>query len=193
MVQTDIMIDIETLGGPPRAIPVTIGVAVFSLDGDTPVSEKFQLHVHPGTAQKAGLEMDANTIMWWMQQSSEAQQSLISGSAISLKLALDKLAEKISEVRNRNHRGKINIWGNDPDFDMVILNSAYQACGLTTPWQFWETRSTRTMIELGERLFGFNKKRDFVREGTHHAADDDAEYQALLVRHLYQKLKGERT
>lgn len=187
MQQTDVMIDIETLGGPPNAIPVTIGVATFNLDGKGAL-EKFQIHVHAGTAQKAGLKLDAGTVMWWMEQSKEAQQSLISKSAISLNQALTNLSEYISKIRSKNFRNRINIWGNDPDFDMVILGEAYKALGTEPPWRFYETRSTRTMLELAERLFNFNKKRDFPRLGTHHAADDDAEFQATMVQHIYQRL-----
>jgi 3'-5' exoribonuclease Rv2179c-like domain len=188
MHQTDIMIDIETLGGPPDAVPVTIGVAQFRLDDPGTILDKFQIHVHPGTAQKAGLNLDANTVMWWMEQSQEAQQTLISKQAISISQALNKLSDYISSVREKNHKNKINIWGNDPDFDMVILDSAFKACNLATPWRFWETRSCRTMVEISERIFGFNKKTDFIRKGTHHAADDDAEYQAQLMQHLYKRL-----
>lgn len=189
MHRTDVMIDIETLGNRATSIPVTIGVAAFSLEGDEVVHDKFQIHVHPGTAQKAGLTMDAGTIMWWMAQSPEAQASLISKSAISLNQALTKLTEYICKIREKNFRMKLNIWGNDPDFDMVILGNAYRALGQEPPWQFWETRSTRTMVELAERLWNFDRKRDFVREGTHHDAADDAEHQAKLVRHIYDRLR----
>lgn len=188
-MQTDIMIDIETLGMPPDAIPVTIGVAQFQLNDPGTIIEKFQIPVHAGTAQKAGLTMDANTIMWWMEQSQAAQQTLISKEAVSITQALNKLADYIALVREKNVKGKINIWANDPDFDTVILDNAFQKCKIATPWRFWETRSCRTMIELAERLFDFNKKTDFLRMGTHHAADDDAEYQAQLMQHIYKRMK----
>jgi len=187
MQQTDIMIDIETLGGPPDAVPVTIGVAAFDLTSNT-VIEKFQIHVHVGTAQKAGLTLDAGTVMWWVAQSKEAQASLISKSAVSLNQALTGLTEYVSKRRSRNFNNRLNVWGNDPDFDMVILTAAYKALGQEPPWRYYETRSTRTMLELAERLFKFNKKRDFPRHGTHHAADDDAEFQATMVQHIYQRL-----
>lgn len=185
--QHDIMIDIETLGTAHNAIPVTIGVAKFVLGGE--VTDKFQIAVHAGTAQKAGLTMDAGTLMWWMEQSQAAQASLIDKNAVSLSQALTRLTEYVSEVRNANHRAKLNVWANDPDFDLTKLQSAYDAVGQITPWKFWETRSCRTMVELGERIFGFNKKTDFVREGTHHNAADDAEYQALLMNHIYNRIK----
>jgi hypothetical protein len=187
--QTDVMIDIETLGLPPDGIPVTIGVCEFSLDAEVTILNKFQIHVHAGTAQKAGMSMNANTLMWWMAQSKEAQASLISDKAISLTQALLKLSEYIAIVRAKNFKSRINIWANDPDFDTAILGAAYAAVGQTPPWQFYETRSCRTIQELGERLFGFNKKAECPRLGTHHAADDDAEYQAQVVKYLYERMK----
>ena len=189
MHQTDVMIDIETLSTQKNAVILTIGIAEFTLDDpEIEVANKKHFVINPSTAQRAGLHLDAATIVWWMGQSDTARASLSSKSSISLTNALHQLSEYIQAVRARNNKNRLNVWGNDPDFDMVILGEAYAAIGEQQPWQFWETRSCRTMKELGDRILGFNEKIDLPRVGTHHAADDDAVHQALVVKAIYEKL-----
>lgn len=190
MHQTDIMLDIETLGTKPGSVIVTLGVCRFSLDDDF-VTDKQEIVINVGTSEKAGMTMSAGTVLWWMGQGEEARSRMADNAkSISLTNALSKLSDYVSATRTKNFRNRINIWANDPDFDIVNTNAAYDAIGALPPWQFWESRSMRTIEELGQRLFSFNKKVDFPRTGTHHAADDDAEYQARVVQEIFKRMKN---
>jgi hypothetical protein len=176
------MIDIETLSNTSRSVVVTIGVCEFNPDNGT-IGEGKCIYVNPQDAQNKGAEISAGTVMWWMGQSREAQQALISTHAITLKGALQQLTEFIVEAREKVPGGNLAIYANDPNFDLTILENSYHLCGLSAPWAFWEHRSCRTMAMLGKR-YGFNIKTDFPREGTAHNALDDAIYQAGYVNKI---------
>jgi hypothetical protein len=68
-------------------------------------------------------------------------------------------------------RGEVNVWGNGAAFGNVILRSAYAACGLLPPWEFWNDRCYRTLKNLRPDI-------KLERSGTHHNALDDAITQA---------------
>lgn len=191
MPRHDVMIDIETLGTGTDAVVLTIGAMEFCLtDQEFTVHSKKLITINPRSAQQAGMTIDADTILWWMKQSEEARAALTSPLAVSLQLAMERLTEYIVSIRAKNTRQQLNVWGNDPDFDMVRLESAYRMAGQLAPWKYYETRSTRTMLMLAEDILGLTKRKDFVREGTHHAADDDAVYQAAMVHTIYKKLQN---
>lgn len=175
-----VMVDIETLGTRPDAAIVTIGAVAFDFDSGGIQDRKFYVNINPRSAEQVGCSVDIGTVMWWMQQPEAARNALISSNALTLTHALTQLTEFLQAVRATNRSGRLSFWANDPDFDAKILATAYQLCGLATPWQFWETRSCRTMLALGQR-YKFEAKKELPRTGTHHNAVDDAEYQARCI------------
>ena len=79
--------------------------------------------------------------------------------------------------------------GNGATFDVTILDSAYQRGGGESPWPFYAARDMRTIVDLAERLRGFDKK-SVERIGVHHEAADDAAHQARVISAAYAALKG---
>ena len=55
------------------------------------------------------------------------------------------------------------------------------------PWQWWNDRDVRTVVELGKAI-AFDPKRDMPFEGTRHNALADAIHQAKYVSAIWQKL-----
>jgi exodeoxyribonuclease VIII len=41
------------------------------------------------------------------------------------------------------------MFGNGASFDNVILGEAYKRCGLKVPWNFWNDRCLRTLMDIG--------------------------------------------
>jgi hypothetical protein len=172
----EIMLDIETLDNIPTSAIVTVGACAFNFDTGE-IGEKFHININPKSCQQAGLSLSADTIMWWMGQSKEAQEALISKNAVTLEQALQKFTEFCCKVRENAPLNRLTIWGNDITFDNVIMENAYRATNQTIPWAFWESGSVRTLVKVGKQ-FGFDPKKDMPRGGTHHNALDDAIFQA---------------
>lgn len=158
----DVMCDLETMGTGPRAAIVAIGCVLFDRSG---IGEEFYTNVNAQSAVSAGMELNANTVMWWMQQSQAARDALVPNQC-NLPVALMNLkAWMPSNAR---------LWGNGATFDNVILRSAYDLCGIQCPWHYRDDRCFRTLKAMNAEVH------PDVREGlVAHNALDDAKWQAL--------------
>jgi len=155
------MIDIETLGLEPGSAILSIGAVRFDLDG---FGEEWGCSVDLESCQEAGLEIDANTLEWWLSQDSEVQHILTGG--ISLTEALERLSRFYGDCTE--------VWANSPAFDCSHLEHAYDAVGIVKPWTYSAKRDVRTIVNLPVAP-------DMEQDGNEHDALDDARYQAKAV------------
>lgn len=126
---------------------------------------------------------DASTILWWMDQDSDARRSL-KENPVDLTVALGELSNFISNYGNKKY---VQVWGNGASFDCVILRNSYALAGMEPPWQWWNDRDVRTIVEMGKSV-GFDPKKDMPFNGTRHNALADAMHQAKYVSAIWQKL-----
>jgi len=180
------MVDIETMSTLPEAAVLSIGACAFDPDSDTPITERFLVTISLASNEQASRHLSADTISWWLQQKPEALRAMFEGQITNLRQALVRF-----RTWAQHQKPAIShIWANDPDFDIVILQSAARSVGELWPWKFWMNRSVRTVGELAYR--DPNERREamtsFRAIGTHHRADDDAIAQAEFVRHCYRIL-----
>lgn len=182
---THVMIDIETLGIGNDAPIVSIGAVEFDM-----ASEQFGHEFH----RKVKLDdpdqgpIDASTVLWWLGQSKEAQNALLSGEKVSLAAALKQLVAFMSQISSVE-----GIWANDPDFDMRILLSAYKRCDVVFPHSFRLHRSMRTMNWLACRFLSSDRVQSmFPKGGLLHDALSDAKGQAIFVSRVFNLLNGWR-
>lgn len=159
---SDVMIDTETLGTRPGAAILSIGAVMFDPDG---LGETFYAPIDLSSCAAAGLAIDSATVLWWMQQSDEARAAAFPADAAPLQQVL--LAFQAWFVA----QGARYPWCHGATFDVPLLDAAFKACGLTTPWEFWNVRDTRTLYDVA----GVKVDR---KSGTHHHALDDAINQA---------------
>lgn len=170
----NVMLDLETMGNGPQAAIVAIGAVEFSLEtGD--LGSEFYAPVSLASAAQAGGEMDASTVLWWMQQSDEARALFkVPGRPLA-----DALQAFTQWVGNHGTYDGVCVWGNGATFDNVILASAYRRLNAPRPWPFWGDRCYRTVKAMHPNV-------PLTRVGVHHNALDDAKSQAL---HLIAMLK----
>lgn len=175
-----IMLDLETLGTKPGSVILSIGAVLF--DPKTgELGEEFSACISLISSREAGLTVDPNTEAWWDKQSDDARSVLLGAKnpvcpTLTQVLTLFKSWVQEHSIEKQNRL----IWGNGASFDVPLLEAAYEAVGLTPPWNYWGSMCFRTMKNL---------YRDVVpppREGTHHNALDDAKHQA---QHLILILK----
>ena len=157
------MLDLETMGTSVNSAIVSIGAVEFS-EG-LGITDRFYVNIDLQSCMDKGMEINAKTLMWWMKQSDEARKSL-TGDTIPLRDALKSFREWVVKG-NEN----VQIWGNGSDFDNAMISNAYSKFNATQPWNYWDNRCYRTLVYSLPKL-------EFKRDGTHHNALDDAEYQA---------------
>lgn len=161
-----VMVDIETLGKGNNAAILSIGMVKFNPFNDV-IYDSFYVPVDPRSCQALGLQVDADTVMWWMDAKRDAaRQAMMLEARVDLPSALYGLVDWFGEDKP--------VWGNGSTFDNVILASAFKACHIAQPWEFWNDKCYRT-------LKGQAKHIKLDRVGTYHNALDDAISQ---VKHM---------
>ena len=180
----NIMIDIETLSNKPNAAIVAIGAVQFDIDTGE-LGGEISLNIDPSSAQKAGLDVDANTVMWWMCQSEMAREKTFFPKCPKAVLPLD---ESLTNLCLWWVKGA-TLWSH-ATFDAVILRNAFGAVGIQTPWHYRDTRDIRTIYDLAKRK-GYTDSLVARPDGnTAHSALDDAIYQAQYVSAMWNCLKS---
>jgi hypothetical protein len=178
----DLMIDLETLSTAPDAYILSIGACYFDLETGQ-IGENFHVKTSFYDTSNHTGHISASTVEWWLNQPITAQDCLLSGEKIDLIHALFKLDDFIKP-------GTKTLLSNGASFDLVILRNAFNRNHLETPWQYWQERDTRTIVDIAERITGINAKKTIPFNGTQHDALADAMYQAQFVSHAYQLIKN---
>ena len=168
-----VMVDIETVGLEPGSALLSIGAVRFSPDG---LDDEFYREISLESCQEAGLEIDANTLEWWLSQDDAVTGVLTGGESLT-----EVLAQFGSWYQTH---GFDEIWANSPSFDCEQLEAAFQAVGLSEPWGFRDERDVRTLRAL-------QCAAEVKMNGDEHDALDDAKYQARIVSETLRSLQAD--
>lgn len=172
-IREHVMLDLETLGKRHNAALLSIGATKFDpFTGE--IIDTFYVAVDPESCQALGLTVDASTVMWWMDpERNAAREAMMREERLDLPSALYGFVDWFG--------GDKPVWGNGSTFDNVIMQSAFAACLIETPWKFWNDKCYRT-------LKGQAKHIKLQRVGTYHNALDDAisqtKHMCEIVSHL---------
>lgn len=175
MGQKHLMIDLETLDCTPYSAIIQIGACTFDIDSGE-ILEKFDVFLEE---VKGSVDMD--TVAWWLDQSKEAQESIVAGvrmGGVSSSEAIRRLTGWFSTVG----QGVAGVWSHGSSFDLPILHTAAGRLGKKLPWKYWQERDTRT-------LYAVLGKPTIEREGVFHSAIDDAVFQAKCVSEVWGRKK----
>ncbi|EPO9636960.1 3'-5' exoribonuclease [Klebsiella pneumoniae] len=180
-----VMVDLETMGKKHNAPIVAIGAVVF--DPATGfIGESFYKVVCLESSVNWGAVIDPSTVIWWLKQSSEARSAIVNDDAIPLLDALLQFREFVSDNVAGGSK-KAQVWGNGASFDNSILRSSYDCIAEDYPWEYWNDRDVRTMVELGHAI-NYEPQKAIPFEGERHNALADAIHQARYVSAIWQRL-----
>ena len=180
-MNSDIMIDLETLATSPDAAILTIGAVRFDPFGrerDRPEMTKFYAKVDIDSCHDLGLVTSDDTIAWWANQSKEAQEAAFDPEG----------RQPIRQVFDDLYKfcwGAKRVWSNGASFDVVICETVFRKLNKAIPWKFWEIRDVRTAFDLG-----INPQRPPI---TAHHALEDAWNQAVGIQNVYNTLRSSTT
>ena len=172
------MLDLETLGTLSNSVILTIGAIKF--DPEKTISSledcnTFYKRITISSCKDVGLVSEESTIQWWNSQDVNVRYEAIDNQD---RLPLQQVLLEFTKWFGNSKK----IWGHGDDFDCVIMANAYQACNLTPPWKFWNTRDTRTLYDLAN----VNLK-NFSQDNIHHALHDSYR-QILALQKSYNNL-----
>ncbi|HCB0691413.1 TPA: 3'-5' exoribonuclease [Klebsiella variicola subsp. variicola] len=180
-----VMVDLETMGKKHNAPIVAIGAVVFD-PATGSIGESFYKVVCVESSVNWGAVIDPSTVIWWLKQSSEARSAIVNDDAIPLQDALLQFREFVSDNVAGGSK-KAQVWGNGASFDNSILRSSYDCIAEDYPWEYWNDRDVRTMVELGQAI-SFDPKTTIPFEGSRHNALADAIHQARYVSAIWQRI-----
>lgn len=137
---SEVMVDLETLGTGADAVIIAIGAVKFDLRTGKIDDQAFYASVSIDSNLGLGRGINESTILWWMDQSKEAQ-AVFREEKIHLREALEQFTGWLGHAKH-------NIWGNGPTFDLGKLAHAYNQLAWDHPWEFWNERCVRTYRNL---------------------------------------------
>ena len=180
----DIMIDLETMGRPPRAVIASIGAVYFDRLVPGKLGGSFYRVVDMDSCADLDLEFDAGTVVWWMNQNAEARSSIFR-EQVHLGAALSDLWKFFGPPSSRD---TLRLWGNGPTFDLTNLRSAFKVVGYDDPWHYRQERCVRTVVGMYEDAFrdGDDPKARYEGAADAHNALADAIVQAKYVSEMYE-------
>lgn len=174
-----LMIDIETFGNKSHSVIVSIGAVFFDLKTGS-IGSVFYMDISAADCVKTGLKIDADTFMWWLKQSKEAQEKMVDRKDVkSLKIALLNLGRFISDYGPKD----VKVWGNSARFDLGLLENAYDLIGLKIPWKHYNERDVRTLVSFAPEI-----KKNMLFTGVKHYAVDDCKHQIKYCSAIFNTL-----
>ena len=164
-----VMIDIETLGTDSNSLVVSISAVQFDLKNGT-VGDTFEIGIDLKEQMDKGAIIDADTVMWWLEQSQDAQKQLTKLTRVPVHTALFEFSTWLYKI------GVKGLWGNGATFDNVIVRNLYARHSLKLEVPFWFDRDVRTIVAIKNI-----DTRDFPFVGTKHNGLDDCLHQINYI------------
>jgi hypothetical protein len=145
-----VMLDLETLSTAKDAAVISIGICAFSEEGGILASHGWAIDSRDWHGY-----IDPATVKWWTKQNEAAREYSFNGTERSSVVAF-QLSAWVKEWGGGSPEDE--TWANDPDFDVVILQSWWKriaALGLNPgpfPFHYRSARSCRTIWAEAQRL-----------------------------------------
>lgn len=171
MSNTHVIIDIETLSTNDDAVVWSIGAVKKCFDTGAEL-DTFYIRID----QNQGGHVDDGTLYWWAQQNQEAQAEMYNRDYAPVEVALEAFRTWLD--------GKHKVWGNGATFDLVKIRRLYERYGQDAPWDFWDERDVRTVVDMCPT----NHKKLVPFIGIQHHALYDARHEAHYTFLSWQEL-----
>lgn len=154
--------------------PCLISHGAVKFDGRD-IIDRFHVRIDPADCQRFGLEIEAETVEWWMDDArAEARTQLGTMGKVDLVSALGGYAQWVGETP-ADQLG--SSWSNGSNFDNARLKEIFRITGLEWPFSYKQEECYRTMRNRFPDV-------GFQRLGVHHGALDDAESQAVHLQEI---------
>lgn len=172
--RAQVALDLETLGTSPDSTILAIGaVAVCEETG-----QRRKFYSICNANAQPGRTVSQSTLDWWSKQSDAARMAFDEAhkqEAPILSGVLEQLTHWIGELGLTHD---VFVYGNGANFDVAMLEHAYKQISDFVPWNYKNVRDMRTLRDICLRL---QLPIEVERNGTHHNALDDAEFQANVI------------
>jgi hypothetical protein len=168
-MQQHVMIDLETLGTEPNAVILEVGLCFFDAKE---IHDSHSIIIDAKNSQDLGFEIEIDTLGWWQTKHPENFRRLM--NPIEPKHTVEDAAQMVHNlILAHGHNDAIIVWGNGPEFDLVLLKNLFKKAGWTYPFHFRNHRCFRTIKETHKDILPYTPD-----ESTSHTGAGDAINQA---------------
>lgn len=168
----ELMVDFETLSTKPNALVLTMGCVHFNPWGNG-YGDSLYLRIDVDQQTEMGRDIDPETLDWWGKQNPEVMEEAFNPD--------DRVS--LEDAMNQFHKfawGCSRFWSHGATFDLMIIENIYAQLKKPLPWNFWQLRCSRTLMDLGVDP-------DMPTNGKHNALQD-AIRQSVGVQNTFRKL-----
>ena len=168
-------LDLETLDTCPQATVLTVGGVKFDPFSAKDPYDKFYYKISIDDQDKLGRTASDGTIEWWGKQDPAVmEEAFDQEGAVTVHEFLDALQKWVVGVDV--------FWGQGYGFDFTILEDMYRSVKRPIPWQFWQIRDSRTLLQLLQE-----DPRKKMQTNLHNAYAD-AYYQSKAIQIAHSEL-----
>ncbi|TPB41770.1 3'-5' exonuclease [Vibrio parahaemolyticus] len=182
------VVDIETLAKTPNAKIGAIGVVLVDVIKGCEAGRFYT----PVCLDSQPQRVEEQSTVEWLENQREAFPDAYNQMYAEdiERMSLASVLEAVAAFLRANFGDKkIQLMGNGPEFDNVILAHAYEEAELEQPWHYAGNQSLRTVVWLGRVLLGIDPKYDGDFIGTKHHALHDAAHEARYLLGIIQELR----
>lgn len=174
------VVDIETAAKGPDARIGSIGCVVVDVPRGEIVGEFYTRADHLNQTDRT---TDEDTLRFWGKQkaASPIAWEEMFNQALGRPPLLHALNELSDFLGHQFGGDRVQLMGNGPEFDNVILAHAYAQVGIPAPWDYGANQSLRTVAWFGRMFLGMDPKYSLAFEGAKHQALDDARHEARYL------------
>ena len=170
----NVMVDIETFGTDSNSVIVSISAVKFDINTGE-LGSTFEIGLDIQEQLDNGAVIDGSTVMWWLEQSKEAQHELTRIDRIDVASALSHFNSFLYPTPDA-------LWGNGATFDNVIVRNLHKRHKIEFRVPFWADRCVRTYVDMNDI-----NTRDFKFVGTKHNGIDDCLHQ---IKYMTTEVKN---
>jgi hypothetical protein len=177
-----VMIDCETLSRRPNAVVLSIGAVIYTLA--LGIYERIELFPDLDEQFQSGRDVEGETFLWWLKQSSHARDSIVQGHRVSVKESAIQFNHWKTACIDDSPPRDTFYMANGNDFDLPIISTLFSPY-LTPPWEGYPGFRQKLCWRTHHNLF--QKDITYQDGKTAHTALADAEAQALAHLSLLRK------
>lgn len=194
-----IMTDFETLGtDSPKVMPVSFAAVPFERNRMYTLDEIFKLrdeaftgHFSIDQMHKLGYQLEEKTLLWWMRQSQDAQDSAFKAGAQCVFKTMQEYYDWLAVKAGTQGIVKLKLYSRGA-FDARIQQNLFNDCDIVYPFAYDAARDVRQDLEhwtletKPKWLMDKCKQAGFVQ---HSALDDCLAqiYQRVLAREYFEE------
>jgi hypothetical protein len=175
----DYMLDIESLGNIPGCVVTQVSLVPFNINGKPFESEEqwiFNERLHIGEQIGLGLDVDVDTLKWWMQQDPAVRRHVMSGNMMLEEFFRRyTLHFKDTVATWKDYR----VWSTSAKVDFGCVPVLFKRLDVPYPLYHRNERCARTLLEHTKLMFPEMK---LPKVTVTHDAIEDCKKQILDVR-----------